>query len=358
MSGAGTKVKFQQVSIDPKAKTWRQHALCDDPTHDKLFIMYIFVAALHLAMIILMVLVDTDAMVCETANTVAQLYDVDHAWDAATMSVVPFIASTVTHLTTTNDVLAKTGGHVTTLDHDVAGNNETMWVSVRSVPVATVDVAAVILAFLVISFVVSVFSLTWIRVHRKGKTPSSSCCYYPASEAHGYGLVHHARWLDYFLTAPLMIFLIAYYAGVATRCLLASLTVMCAISMLAGPMIAAIEYKEVETPGSLGKFGSWMRVVVFTVSCLIQVFIWVIIWARVASLDPPDFVYGIVATECVLFLSFAIVQFTWSWRKMCGLGKTTTQRYDWNEYAFAILGATSKIILSAMLYSYVFRDGC
>ena len=152
------------------------------------------------------------------------------------------------------------------------------------------------------------------------------------------------RWVEYALSAPPMIILIAIAAGereaitLATYALLTSLTMVCGAG---GELV----YKLKETEN-----GSRRLFLLTGVS--LQTYIWTLLLvkfvdtATTAERGPPTFVYGIVASEVVLFCSFAVVH-------ICHTEFDTIAKNA--EGAYIFLSFVSKAVLAILLLTFALR---
>ena len=120
-----------------------------------------------------------------------------------------------------------------------------------------------------------------------------------------------ARWIEYSVSASLMIVLIAMIAGVTD---VAALTAIAAVN--ASMIFFGLVQERFNRPGSAsgsasgGKSVNWMP---YIYGCFAGAVPWAIIALQLASSEsrateggPPTFVYGIVASLFLLFNSFAI----------------------------------------------------
>lgn len=170
------------------------------------------------------------------------------------------------------------------------------------------------------------------------------------------------RWIEYMLSAPVMIWAIAYFTGIVMARDLLFLCLLTAITMITG-----LFTEQFITAGQQS-----LAVSVHLVGWVLQFYVWLCIGWQFVSIavqeeDMPDFVPIIVATEAVLFLSFGVVQLTWligqidpcprkvcpckvCIRKVCPCKCCGKLKF---EVVYAVLSLTSKLFLTWMLFSSV-----
>ena len=141
------------------------------------------------------------------------------------------------------------------------------------------------------------------------------------------------RWVEYSLSATLMIVLIALVTGITDVAALIAIAFVNASMILFGWIMEMVNLPDGQrwwTPfwfGCIAGIGPWMAVVVYLV---INV-------SMDGAETPPTFVYGIIATIFVLFNCFAVNQ----WLQYRGIGK-------WRDYVF---GENVYIVLSLVAKS-------
>ena len=120
--------------------------------------------------------------------------------------------------------------------------------------------------------------------------------------------INRFRWVEYSVSATLMVLLIAAYSGI---------TEITAVIAIAGANIAMILFgwlqEKFNPPGR-----SETTMSPFWFGTLAGLAPWVAIWFNVLTADEvPGFVYGIVVAELVFFFSFGLNQ----WLQYRGIGK-------------------------------------
>ena len=114
---------------------------------------------------------------------------------------------------------------------------------------------------------------------------------------------NYYRWVEYSLSASVMIVLIAQVVGIADIAALIALFGVNASMILFGWL-----QEKYQQPGD----GGWLP---FIFGCLAGIVPWLAVWIYViapgttSSAEPPAFVYGIIISLFVLFNVFAVVQF-------------------------------------------------
>jgi hypothetical protein len=155
------------------------------------------------------------------------------------------------------------------------------------------------------------------------------------------------RWVEYSLSATLMIVIIATITGI---------TDMAALIAIAAANVAMILFgwvmEVVNTPGSRTWWGP------FWFGCIAGAAPWIAIAAtlfynvtQVDGIDqPPTFVYGILASIFVLFNCFAVNQ----WLQYRGVGKW--RDYLFGERAYGVLSLVAKTALAWQIFANVLID--
>ncbi len=147
--------------------------------------------------------------------------------------------------------------------------------------------------------------------------------------------VNRFRWVEYSLSATLMVLLIASYSGI---------TDIAAMVAIAGANIAMILFgwlqERMNPPGRTST-----TMMPFWFGTIAGVAPWVAIWVNVVGADTvPGFVYGIVIAELIFFFSFGLNQ----WLQYRGIGR-------WRDYAFGektylVLSLVAKSVLAWQIY--------
>ena len=146
------------------------------------------------------------------------------------------------------------------------------------------------------------------------------------------------RWVEYSLSASLMIVLIAQLVGIADVAALLAIFGVNASMILFGWL-----QERYEEPGA----GGWLP---FVFGCLAGIVPWVAIAVYVASpgstssASPPGFVYGILVSLFLLFNVFALVQ----WLQYRAQGRWAD--YLRGEKAYIVLSLTAKSALAWQVF--------
>jgi hypothetical protein len=149
------------------------------------------------------------------------------------------------------------------------------------------------------------------------------------------GGINRFRWVEYSISATIMILLIGFYSGI---------TNITAVVAVIGANVAMILFgwlqERMNPPGRTSTtmmpfwFGSIAGIAPW-VAILIQI---------VGSETVPGFVYGIVVVQFVLFFSFAVNQ----WLQYRGIGRWTD--YVFGEKAYLVLSLAAKSLLAWQIY--------
>jgi len=147
---------------------------------------------------------------------------------------------------------------------------------------------------------------------------------------------NYARWVEYSVSASLMIVLIAMITGISD---VAALTALFGVN--AAMIFFGLVQERYERPGgSLLPF--WLGSIVGVVP---WVAIGIYLWAPGASAEPPGFVYGIYVSLFVFFFSFAANQ----WLQYRRVGKWRS--YLVGERTYMILSLTAKSALAWQVFA-------
>ncbi|MFF5157836.1 heliorhodopsin HeR [Streptomyces sp. NPDC000348] len=148
--------------------------------------------------------------------------------------------------------------------------------------------------------------------------------------------VNRFRWLEYALSATLMVLLIGFYAGI---------TGVNAVLAVAGANIGMILFgwiEEVMNPP--GRAATTM--LPFWFGTLVGVTPWFSIAYNIAAAETvPGFVYGIVLVQAALFFSFGLNQ----WLQYRGVGRWSD--YAYGEKAYLVLSLVAKSLLAWQIFS-------
>lgn len=155
------------------------------------------------------------------------------------------------------------------------------------------------------------------------------------------------RWIEYTLSAPIMMLLIAYSLGLRERMLLLAVAALIATTMPFGYWIETrsrpVSLKAWATPLSHRLLPWWL-------GHIPQVAAWTIVivqfYGGIDSDSPvPWFVYVILWVEFVLFFSFGVASLLSQW--------STPDRFYRGELLFQVLSLVSKGLLGILLLSNV-----
>jgi hypothetical protein len=173
------------------------------------------------------------------------------------------------------------------------------------------------------------------------------------------------RWLEYSITAPLMVVNVAILSGV--RELFVLLTIAGAMSTtqyfgyLADQCYLHNWIVDITKTSPFGISTSWINLKnPFWFGCWPYMFSWLPIFAMFFitisdSEDVPGFVYGIIFFTFIIFSMFAVVQWWWVVRNTRedgygGFMSTKSDNMELYDGAMHLLSLTSKLILSWWVY--------
>jgi hypothetical protein len=147
--------------------------------------------------------------------------------------------------------------------------------------------------------------------------------------------INRFRWVEYSLSATLMVLLIAFYSGI---------TDVTAVIAIAGANIAMILFGWLqERMNPPGRRSTMMMP--FWFGTIAGVAPWVAIWVNVIGAPQvPGFVYGIVIAELVFFFSFGLNQ----WLQYRGIGRW--RDYAYGEKTYLVLSLAAKSLLAWQIY--------
>jgi hypothetical protein len=147
--------------------------------------------------------------------------------------------------------------------------------------------------------------------------------------------INRFRWVEYSVSATLMVLLIASYSGI---------TDITALIAIAGANVAMILFgwlqERMNPPGrtSTTMLPFWFGTVAGAAP-------WIAIWVNVlGARQVPGFVYGIVVAELLFFFSFGLNQ----WLQYRGLGRW--RDYAYGEHAYLVLSLAAKSLLAWQIY--------
>ena len=147
--------------------------------------------------------------------------------------------------------------------------------------------------------------------------------------------INRFRWVEYSLSATLMVLLIAFYSGI---------TDITAVIAIAGANVAMILFgwlqERMNPPGRTST-----TMMPFWFGTIAGVAPWVAIWVNVIGAPQvPGFVYGIVIAELVFFFSFGLNQ----WLQYRGIGRW--RDYAYGEKTYLVLSLAAKSVLAWQIY--------
>ena len=147
--------------------------------------------------------------------------------------------------------------------------------------------------------------------------------------------INRFRWVEYSMSATLMVLLIGAYSGI---------TEVTALLGIAGANVAMILFgwlQERSNPPDRTEttmLPFWFGAIAGTAP-------WLAIWFNTLSADEvPGFVYGIVVVETVLFFSFAVNQ----WLQYRQVGRWSS--YLFGEKSYLVLSLVAKSLLAWQVY--------
>jgi len=147
--------------------------------------------------------------------------------------------------------------------------------------------------------------------------------------------INRFRWVEYSVSATLMIILISFYSGI---------TSINAVIAIIGANVAMILFGWVqELMNPPGRATTTM--LPFWFGTIVGLAPWVsIAFNIVGSATVPGFVYGIVVTQVILFFSFGLNQ----WLQYRGIGKWTD--YAYGEKTYLVLSLVAKSLLAWQIF--------
>jgi hypothetical protein len=147
--------------------------------------------------------------------------------------------------------------------------------------------------------------------------------------------INRFRWVEYSVSATLMVLLIASYSGI---------TEITAIVAIAGANVSMILFgwlqERMNPPGrtSTTMMPFWFGTIAGAAP-------WVAIGLNVmGAAQVPGFVYGIVVAELIFFFSFALNQ----WLQYRGIGRW--RDYAYGEHTYLVLSLIAKSVLAWQIY--------
>ena len=147
--------------------------------------------------------------------------------------------------------------------------------------------------------------------------------------------INRFRWVEYSLSATLMIVLIGSYSGI---------TDIAAVIAVIGANVAMILFgwlqERMNPPGR-----ATTTMMPFWFGTIVALAPWVAIWVNVIGADTvPGFVFGIVVAEQVFFFSFGLNQ----WLQYRGVGRWSN--YLYGEKVYLVLSLVAKSVLAWQIF--------
>jgi hypothetical protein len=147
--------------------------------------------------------------------------------------------------------------------------------------------------------------------------------------------INRFRWVEYSISATIMVLLIASYSGI---------TEITAVIAIAGTNVAMILFgwlqEKFNPPGR-----TETTMMPFWFGTLAGIAPWIAIWFNVITADEvPGFVYGIVVAETVFFFSFGLNQ----WLQYRRIGRWAD--YLYGEKTYLVLSLVAKSVLAWQIY--------
>jgi hypothetical protein len=154
-----------------------------------------------------------------------------------------------------------------------------------------------------------------------------------------------SRWIEYFFSASIMIYIIAFNSGIREHLLLWGITLLIAATMPFG-FLTEIFSRPVND--SVWNHPLSQRLIFHCLGYIPQLGAWTLILLNFYSekiSDPPTFVYAIIWLQLFLFFSFGLVQLF----QICSI----PANYYKGEIAYQCLSLFSKGLLGVLLLSNV-----
>ncbi len=147
--------------------------------------------------------------------------------------------------------------------------------------------------------------------------------------------INRFRWVEYSVSATVMVLLIGFYSGI---------TNITAVIAVAGANVAMILFGWIqERTNPPGRATTTMMP--FWFGTIAGIAPWIAIAVQIIGSETvPGFVYGIVIVQFVLFFSFGLNQ----WLQYRGVGRWTD--YVYGEKAYLVLSLAAKSLLAWQIY--------
>ena len=156
--------------------------------------------------------------------------------------------------------------------------------------------------------------------------------------------INPARWLEYSLSASLMMVLISMLPGITDAVALLAIFGLTAAMILFGWLMERFNDRSGDVDWLPFVFGSIVGVIPwFGVGIYI-------VGSEIEGDGPPGFVYGIFASLLVLFSSFAVNQ----WLQYAKLGRWRS--YLFGEWGYLVLSLTAKTALAWQVFANVLLE--
>jgi hypothetical protein len=151
--------------------------------------------------------------------------------------------------------------------------------------------------------------------------------------------INVARWVEYSVSASVMVVLIGLFVGIRDIAAVLGLFGVNTAMILFGWLM-----ERQQTPGRADWAAYWF-------GCLAGAVPWLAIWWYIlgAAADPPGFVYAITITQLVLFAAFALTQAL----QYAQVGRWRS--YLTGEATYIVLSLTAKSLLAWLIFGNVLR---
>ncbi|MFY9915212.1 MAG: heliorhodopsin HeR [Nocardioidaceae bacterium] len=153
--------------------------------------------------------------------------------------------------------------------------------------------------------------------------------------------INRFRWVEYSVSATIMIILISFYSGI---------TSINAVIAVAGANVGMILFgwlqERMNPPGR-----SSTTMLPFWFGTIVGITPWIsIVFNVLGSETVPGFVYGIIVTQAILFFSFGLNQ----WLQYREVGRWTD--YAYGEKAYLVLSLVAKSLLAWQIFGGSLAD--
>lgn len=147
--------------------------------------------------------------------------------------------------------------------------------------------------------------------------------------------INRFRWVEYSVSATIMVLLIASYSGI---------TEITAVIPIAGANVAMILFGWLQERANPPDRSS-TTMMPFWFGAIAGLAPWIAIWFNVVTADEvPGFVYGIVVAQTLLFFSFGLNQ----WLQYRRVGPWSS--YLFGEKSYLVLSLVAKSLLAWQIY--------